>query len=240
MIVNCRKIISLFCVSSLLFVFIGCENSLSESDIDEDEESIESVTETIKNEKSYSEGLEFVSRGDGTAILTGIGTCTDTNIMIPPTTPAGDSVAEIGDYAFAENYEVISIEVPDTVTTIGPFAFVQCSNLTSVSIPDSVTIITSGVFQCCDNLTEVYLPENFMVYTGNSDNPYESSETAGYSIIANSLHYEVNNERQINGMSELDWLNNHGYIEFLEEAAAIESHNAAIAEVVDQLNDQLN
>ena len=48
---------------------------------------------------TYSEGLRFRSNGDGTCALAGIGSCTSSCILIPPTSPAGDTVTEILPYA---------------------------------------------------------------------------------------------------------------------------------------------
>ncbi len=46
--------------------------------------------------------LEFTSNGDGTCYVSGIGSCTDTDIIIPSTSPDGDSVTSIGDWAFED------------------------------------------------------------------------------------------------------------------------------------------
>jgi hypothetical protein len=45
----------------------------------------------------YSQGLAFQKRtlGEGFEVK-GIGTCTDTDIRIPPTTPEGEPVTSIG------------------------------------------------------------------------------------------------------------------------------------------------
>ena len=51
--------------------------------------------------KTYSTGLSFRSNGDGTCAVAGIGTCTAACILIPPQSPAGDTVTEILAGAFA-------------------------------------------------------------------------------------------------------------------------------------------
>lgn len=48
-----------------------------------------------------SKGLEFVSNEDGTCTVSGIGTCTDTDIKIP-SVYNGEKVTGIGDEAFFE------------------------------------------------------------------------------------------------------------------------------------------
>lgn len=44
----------------------------------------------------YSEGLEFVSNYDGTCYLASMGTCYDSEVVIPKKSPAGDEVIGIG------------------------------------------------------------------------------------------------------------------------------------------------
>ena len=83
---------------------------------------------TIKS----SEGLKFASNGDGTCSVSGIGTCTDTDIVIPSTSPQGLTVTRIDDYAFAGRTSLTSITIPDSVTSIGEWAFANCTSLENV------------------------------------------------------------------------------------------------------------
>ncbi|MBQ7172779.1 MAG: leucine-rich repeat domain-containing protein [Clostridia bacterium] len=106
----------------------------------------------------YSEGLEFVSNGDGTCYVAGIGTCTDTDIRIPPVSPEGDSVTSIGYRAFRDCKALTSITIPNSVTSIGYYAFQYCTSLTSIEIPDSVTSIGSSVFSGCSALQSMTIP----------------------------------------------------------------------------------
>ena len=101
-----------------------------------------------------SSGLSYILGEDGkTCTITGIGTCTDTDVVIP---------------AFLEGYEVTAIEtrafeksgltsvvIQDGVTYIGFCAFGSCYNLKSVVISDSVKVIDSQAFYACP-LTSVY------------------------------------------------------------------------------------
>ena len=112
------------------------------------------------NNVVYSEGLEFTSNGDGTCSVSGIGTCTDTDIVIPLTSPAGDSVTTIGFFAFSSCDSLTSVTIPDSVTTIDNYAFSWCYSLTSVTIPDSVTTIGNQAFSSCDSLTSVTIGDS--------------------------------------------------------------------------------
>ena len=48
-----------------------------------------------------SVGLSFQSNGDGTCYVSGIGSCTDTDVIIPTKSSAGDTVTSIGSRAFS-------------------------------------------------------------------------------------------------------------------------------------------
>ena len=82
-----------------------------------------------------SKGLAFTSNGDGTCYVNGIGTCTDTDIVIPTKSPAGDMVTGIGAKAFLGCSGLTSVMIPDIVTSTGEAAFSGCSSLESITIP---------------------------------------------------------------------------------------------------------
>ena len=117
-----------------------------------------SVTCTDGTVVNYSEGLTFVSLGDGTCYVSKIGSCIDTDVVIPEVSPAGDAVTSIGAYAFAFRDNLTSVTIPDSVTTIDEHAFYDCNSLTSVVIPDSVTSVGDGAFYECTSLTSVTIP----------------------------------------------------------------------------------
>lgn len=83
------------------------------------------------------------------------------NIVIPEfVTYNGNtySVTSIGDYAFKECSNVISIELPNSVTSIGSYAFDNCNSLCSITIPN-VTTMGKGAFGYnCDGL-KVYISD---------------------------------------------------------------------------------
>jgi len=87
-----------------------------------------------------SEILKFTSNGDDTCYVSGIGTCRDTDIIIPAKSPAGDWVTGIGDHAFEGCTGLTSVVIPDSVTSIGSSAFYGCTGLTSVSFEDATTV----------------------------------------------------------------------------------------------------
>ena len=129
----------------------------------------------------FASALAYERIGNGYCI-TGIGTCTDTDILIPatinslPVTSIGgtafydcdsltsvsipDSVTSIGDFAFSDCSGLTSVTMPGSVTSIGDFAFSDCSGLTSVTMPGSVTSIGDGAFRYCNSLKSITIPDS--------------------------------------------------------------------------------
>ena len=107
-----------------------------------------------------SEGLEFTLNDNGESYsVSGIGTCTDTDIIIPATYD-GLPVTGVSDQAFYKRAKLTSITIPDSVTTIGDEAFHTCPLLTSVTIGNSVTSIGSYAFYNCTKLTSITIPDS--------------------------------------------------------------------------------
>lgn len=106
-----------------------------------------------------SQGLAFTLKDDGTYEVSGIGQCTDTDIIIAPV-HQGLPVTSIGDKAFNECSNLTRVVIPNSVTRIGQRAFRSCSSLTSVEMGDSVIWITNWAFQYCTNLTNIVIPNS--------------------------------------------------------------------------------
>lgn len=82
----------------------------------------------------YSQGLDYSENSDGTYTITGMGSCTDTEIILPQY-HNGKSVTAIAESAFSgwdnefiEN-EVIGLAIPASITSIGNGAFGYCRSL---------------------------------------------------------------------------------------------------------------
>ena len=98
---------------------------------------------TVCNQKKPSEGLEYTLKIDKTTwngyyAVTGKGTCTDTEVVIPSV--YGDErypVTEIADGAFKEYTTLLEIYIPDSVTAISKTAFEKCTSLTSINVAEN-------------------------------------------------------------------------------------------------------
>jgi hypothetical protein len=104
-------------------------------------------------------GGYFADDGEYAYVLTSIGTCTDTDIVIPRSYE-GSPVTDIGTYAFRGSSTLKSVIIPDSVTGIGSDAFKWCASLEIIIIPNSVTSICSSAFSGCTSLTSITIPDS--------------------------------------------------------------------------------
>jgi hypothetical protein len=72
----------------------------------------------------------------------------------------------IGNYAFLNKTQIISVTFGNTLTSIGINALGGCTSLSSVTIPNSVTIIDDSAFNTCTTLESVTIG-NSVVTIGN-------------------------------------------------------------------------
>lgn len=114
------------------------------------------LTVTVSGMDMGSKGLRYEEYGDGYEVS--MGDCTESDIIIPATYK-GRPVIAIRDFGFSSENGIKSVTIAEGVTTIGENAFWQCENLVSVSIPDSVVNMESQVFNGCKKLTTVNIPD---------------------------------------------------------------------------------
>ena len=109
-----------------------------------------------------SEGLEFNAGNDTskTCSVTGIGTCTDTVIVVPLKDPNGYTVTGIWEHAFRNCTNITSVILPETVTRISSSAFDGCTNLTDINFPLGMKAIGGSAFFGCSSLERVVIPDS--------------------------------------------------------------------------------
>lgn len=107
-------------------------------------------------------GLMYVSHGDGTCHISGLGTCLDTDLKIPAYSPSGDVVTKIADSAFENCTSLLAVTIPATVKSIGAGVFRGCANLVSINVDTENTVYTSvsGVLYSKDKRVLVCYPMN--------------------------------------------------------------------------------
>ena len=133
-----------------------CEHKTSENGYGEHTYNENKVC-TVCGYQYVSAGLEYTLSGDSTYYsVTGIGTCTDTEIYIPATYN-GLPVKEIGENAFYENTTITGVVLPDSITTISDSAFDGCTVLASINLPEGLTTI-EGVAFGSTAITSIVIP----------------------------------------------------------------------------------
>ncbi len=137
-------ILSIFIIILSILTFSACDKN-------------EVTTTTNESEEPVGE-LEYSCYDDG-CYVTGIGTFTGTDVVIPAE-HEGKPVVGIEDYAFFECYSITSVVVPDTVKYIGTRAFYQLEKLNSVSLGNSVESIGREAFSGCKALISIVIPDS--------------------------------------------------------------------------------
>ena len=115
---------------------------------------------------TYSENLEY-ERGprDNHFTLVGIGSCTDSVVVIPPEV-GGIPVTSIAGKAFQECKNIDAVIIPSTITEIEYCTFLK-SSVKRVFIPDGVTSIEGSAFAYCRELSELILPNSLTSLGGS-------------------------------------------------------------------------
>ncbi len=130
----------------------------------------------ISGEPEASEGLEFRQFSDY-AVLVGIGTCKDSEVIIPATYN-GLPVTEIWDRAFFEVKGMTSVTIPEGVTYIESEAFLNCPYLSEIFLPASLENVTGSLsigFMNCPALKFIEVAEGNEKYFAKNNCLIEKS-----------------------------------------------------------------
>ena len=86
-------------------------------------------------------------------------TATEAHAVIPSTT-GGYLVTSIGEGAFYNCTQLITVNFPDLITSIGTAAFCNCTNLTTVDLGNSVETIDESAFALCTHMEKLTIPKS--------------------------------------------------------------------------------
>lgn len=142
--------------------------------------------------ENYSIGLQYEVNEEGNyCTVTGIGTCTDTEIVIPATYEGYD-VREVGKQAFAST-NLTSITIPSSVTSIGEGAFSGCTQLQRITLDHPVNSIKGSVWGAPEDVQIAWIgvtgAENVDFYFLNDVDtpcPTHGAISFGVEVIADS------------------------------------------------------
>lgn len=101
-----------------------------------------------------STGFMYESNGDGTCTLTKIGDCTDSDVVIPEKSPAGDTVTMIAEYAFYGAEDINSIVIAGKTMELDTKAFQSCE-AKKIVITGCNLQVGENAFSYCEDVEEV-------------------------------------------------------------------------------------
>ena len=104
----------------------------------------------------------------------------------------GNGIFGIGDYAFYNSSNLISITLPNSITTIGNSSFSGCSSLLSIIIPEGVTSINNYAFKNCVGLTSIEIPSSVI-----------DLSNAAFNGCNNLTHLILNSNTVANGTNNI-------------------------------------
>lgn len=140
---------------AMMAMISGCKDQAVSNVISEGVPSSDVMKETLTlTVPPSSDGLEFESNGDGTCTITGIGTCGDTDLVIPTKSPDGDTVTLIAKYAFYDLEDIDSITFSDYNYEIDKYAF-QYGEFTSLNVIGGAPIFKESAFSSCEDLGSI-------------------------------------------------------------------------------------
>lgn len=142
-----------------------------------------------------STGLAYSLNEDGQSYtVTGIGTCTDTELYIPGTYE-DLPVTKIGYSAFQNNSSITAVYIAEGITEIEDYAFCDCYKVGHVEVPSSIEKVGTKAFYAIGG-AGVYNKYEGLNYLGNEDNPYlvlvyASQGYGGFNPETGALHEET-------------------------------------------------
>lgn len=170
----------------------------------ESDTSLESDSNVSDGDNSESEqaspSLRFISYGNGTCTVSGIGSYEDVYVIIPERSPEGDIVTSIEDKAFYDNPDIKAVQIPSTVSTIGDRAFAGCSSLVYISVDKNNKTFSDsdGVLYSKDGSKLIAFPA--------ANAAQEIDISVRVKEICNMAFYECDNLQRINyGGTFEDW-----------------------------------
>jgi len=117
----------------------------------------------------FTEGLSFTVLQNGTCVLTGAGTATDADVVIPAE-HEGKPVVAIGNSVFGRYKGLKSVTIPASVKEIRKTAFSDCETLESVTIAEGSVLESIGedAFYYCSELKSITLPATVKTIGANA------------------------------------------------------------------------
>jgi uncharacterized protein YjdB len=126
------------------------------------------------------EGIEYAIDTNNEIVITGYSGSSSS--LIIPDSIDGKIVTSIGNEAFFEDKEIITVEFPKSLKNIGRMAFGGCEKLETIEFPQNLEWIGACAFQMCYSLKKVIIYENTELEDGDIGNRVFSSYASGFKM----------------------------------------------------------
>ncbi len=140
-----------------------------------------------------SKGLEYtLSDDESYYVLSGIGTCADTDVIIPPVYE-NIPVEAVEASAFRRNSTITSVTIGSNILTIGESAFSDCEKLKSVIFEEGSQLeaIEASAFENCKNMSSFTIPDSVMTIGDYALRSCSSLATINIPEYVYSIGYEA-------------------------------------------------
>ena len=107
---------------------------------------------------------------NGQAVITGY--TGKTAALYIPAELDGYTVTAIGEGAFQDRSDLVTVAIPDTIKEIRPYAFSDCSSLTNVTLPAKLEVLGDRAFERCVSLFSIWIPKSLGIGK-NSRGPFD-------------------------------------------------------------------
>lgn len=167
-------------ISHTDYMIYGIANSTAQKYAETNEISFEKYESTENKEYPFADGLTWAIK-DGVLIIKGKGEIPDYTFTgnsstkdTPWKTFSSDissikienGITRIGDKAFYNLANAVSVTIPDSLKSIGNNSFQKCG-IVKLTIPESVTEIGNQAFRDCTKLTTVCFPSTLVSIPDN-------------------------------------------------------------------------
>ncbi len=107
-----------------------------------------------------------------------------------------DDISGIGNSAFHDAMNLVSVTLPEGVRWLDNEAFAWCENLKKISLPSTLEDISHGAFRGCDKLTDIVLPKSNDRYFVHEDGTLRADEGDTIAVLPLGLvdengHYTI-------------------------------------------------
>lgn len=148
------RIIHILLCAVIICWLSGCNNVIANNSSNN---SISSVNISSYNAEKTQDGFGYIIYNDGVKITECLKY--DEQIIVPEQIE-GKPVTVIGDDAFYQHKNMVSITLPDSVTSIEGAPFYRCYSLAKINISANVDFIGDESFFRCSALTEILVDDD--------------------------------------------------------------------------------